>query len=132
MLGVVVYCFLEKYVCVDYFCLQTEQKILLPHKGFEDTSFYELSVISIPERLLNIVSCCGFVKDNNPTLVLTCRSKVVSYYLSKVFVMLDQDSQAPNNAPLRVKQHIHDLNMFNNDSHRSDLPRRSEDRFYVI
>ena len=30
--------------------------------------------------------------------------------------MLDQDSQAPNNAPLRVKQHIHDLNMFNNDS----------------
>ena len=47
LLGVVVYCFIKKYVCVDYLCLQREAKLLLLHRVFEDTSFYELSGISI-------------------------------------------------------------------------------------
>ena len=38
VLSVVVYCLLEKYVRVDYFCLQRESKLLSVHKGFENTS----------------------------------------------------------------------------------------------
>ena len=48
VLGVVVYCFIEKYVCVDYLSLQREAKLMLLHRGFEDTSFDELLRIRIP------------------------------------------------------------------------------------
>ena len=49
MLGVFVYWFIEKYVCVDYLCLQIEAKFSSLHRGFEGVSFDEPSVIWLPE-----------------------------------------------------------------------------------
>ena len=37
VLGVVVYCFIKKYVCVDYLIIQREPNFSPPHKVFEDT-----------------------------------------------------------------------------------------------
>ena len=51
VLVVVVYFFLDKYVFIDYLCLQKEKKLSLSHIVFGDTLFYELSGIWI-----NIVS----------------------------------------------------------------------------
>ena len=88
VLGVVVYFFIDKYLCVDYLCLQIEAKFSLLHGGFENTSFDELSRIFIPEILLNVLSCYGDIQDNSSTLILACRIKLVSYYLSKgVFII---------------------------------------------
>ena len=56
VLSIFVYCFIEKYVCVDYLSLQIEPKLSLLHRKFEDTSFDKLSGIYIPEILLNIGS----------------------------------------------------------------------------
>ena len=61
------------------------------------------------------MSCYGFVQYENSKLILTCRIKLVSYYLSKGFVIIDRDSQVPKNAPLRVKQCIHAFNIFESD-----------------
>ena len=61
LLGIVVYWFLENYACVDYLCLKKD--FFLSQKGFEYTSFDEISGIGIPEILLNIVSCYGFLKS---------------------------------------------------------------------
>ena len=91
VLGVVVDCFLEKYVCVEYLCLQKEQNFWFPHKKNEDTLFDDLSGILISELLLNAVSCSDFFLDENSTLIFTGRRKLASYYLSEVFVMIDQD-----------------------------------------
>ena len=66
--------------------------------------------------LLHIVFCYGFVKDKNSKLILMCRSKLVSYYPYKGFVMLDQGSQSLKNVPPRFKQLIHDINMFYSDA----------------
>ena len=44
------------------------------------------------------------------------RSKLVLYYPSKYFLMLDQDFQSLKKVPLGVKQHIHDFNTFKIDS----------------
>ena len=77
MLGVIVYCLIEKYICVDYLSLQREPKLSSSHKKFEDTLFDELSVIGIPEILLKIVSCYSFVQEDNSTIMLTYRSKLV-------------------------------------------------------
>ena len=78
ILGVVVYCFLEKYVCIDYLCLQKKRNYIC-NRVFEDTLFDELSLIGIPEILLIIVSCYGFIQEVNTTLICTCRIKIVSY-----------------------------------------------------
>ena len=69
---------------VYYSCLQIEETLLLLHRGFEDTLFNEISGIGIPETLLNFLSCYIFIQDNNATLILTCRIKLVSYYLSNI------------------------------------------------
>ena len=61
------------------------------------------------------MSCYSFVWDNNSTLILTCRSKLVSYYLSEVFFMLDRYSKSLNSMPLRVKKLIHVVNFFDSD-----------------
>ena len=88
---------------------------MLSHRIFEDTSFGEILGIGIPEFLLNIFSCYGFIQDEKLTLILTYRSKLVSYYLPKGFAIIQQASQALNNVPLRVKNCIHDINMFDID-----------------
>ena len=84
--------------------------------GFEDTSFDELLVIRITELLINILSCYDFVQDDNLKMILACRSKLVSYYLSKGFVIIDHESQDLKNFPLGFKQHIQDVYSFENDS----------------
>ena len=70
-------------MCVDYLSIQIEPEFSSSHRGFEDTSFDELSGIGIPDILLNVVLCYGFVKGYNSTLILTCRINLVSYNLSK-------------------------------------------------
>ena len=116
VLGFVVYWFIEKYVCVDYLSLQIEAKLLLLHRAFEDNSFDEISGIVITQFLLNIVSYYGYNQDNNSTLILTCRSKLVSYYLWKGFVRIEKSYQALKNFPQIVKNCITAINMYENDS----------------
>ena len=56
------------------------------------------------------------LQEETSTLILTCRSKLLLYYLSKGFMVLAQDSQSLNNVPLIFKERIHYVNMFDSDS----------------
>ena len=85
VLGVVVYCFSEIYICVDYLSLQKEENMSLSHRVFEDTSFYELSGMVIPKLLLNIVSCYGFFQDDNSLI-----DEVSQFKLYLVFRIFDR------------------------------------------
>ena len=98
------------------FVLQKEHKLEMLHKAFEETSYDELSVIGIPEVLLKIVSCLVYVQENNHTVILTCRSKLVSYYLSKGFLILEKYSPEMNNVTIRVKQCICAVDIHKNSS----------------
>ena len=69
-LHVVVYCFLDNYVCIEYFFHIKMIKASLSHREFEHTSYDELSVIGITEMFYNIVSCYGFVQEDIPTVIL--------------------------------------------------------------
>ena len=86
----VIYCIMGTYVCVNYIYLH-KGLILLAHKGCENTPFNDISETGIMGSAMNIVSCNVFVKENNTTIILTCRGKLVSYYLSKVFLILDKN-----------------------------------------
>ena len=65
VLGVVTYWFIEIYMSIDYLCLQRKLMLSLLHRRFEDDLFDEISGIDIPELLLNIVSCYGYIQDDN-------------------------------------------------------------------
>ena len=47
VIGSVVYCIMDNYVCVDSLFLQ-QAKIYLVNKGFKNTTFNDISVIRIP------------------------------------------------------------------------------------
>ena len=95
VLDVVISFFIDKYVWVDVLCLQIEATLFSLHRGFGDTLCDDLSGTGIPEILFNIVSCYGFIQDNNSTLILRCRSKLVSYYLSKGFLIIEKIFSRP-------------------------------------
>ena len=69
-------------------------------------SFNILLGIGIPELLLNLVSCCGFIKKPNSTLILNCQTCLINNYLSKGFSIIEhktkQLSLLTNSVKLRI------------------------------
>ena len=81
LLSSVVYCIIDNYVCANYLYFQKNK----PHfsdKLFESITLNNISVIGIPELLMNVISCHGFLNNNKSTVILACCRKVVDYYLS--------------------------------------------------
>ena len=106
--------------CTSMFLLSifvySKNKLSLSHKIFGDNLYRELSVIGISEILLKILTCCGFSQKYNPTVILTFRSKLVSYYLSNFFFVIQKYPTATNNTPNIFKIYIYSVYMRDNDS----------------
>lgn len=62
VLGSFIYSTINKYICLDCFCIQ-QDTLSSNDRSFHDTTFDNLSVIGIPWLLMNIMSCRGFVKE---------------------------------------------------------------------
>ena len=95
--------------------MSIEKKLSLSKRGFGDNLFDDMSGIVILELLLNCFYCYSFVQYENSTLILTSRRKLVSYHLSKGFVMLDQKYQDLKNVLLIIKQCIPNIDMLDSD-----------------
>ena len=108
VLSCVVYYFIDNDVCIDYLSCKSKTLSSISSKPiFEQTSFNILLSIGIPERLLNLVSCNGFMKKPNSTVILNCRSRLVNiYYLEKGFYIIGKDSKQKNMPPNDVKLRI--------------------------
>ena len=55
---------------------------------------------------MNIISCPGFVSNTISDVIFSCHSKLVHYYISKGFVLHENNSIALRNVPLSMKQRI--------------------------
>ena len=64
---------------------------------------------------MNIMYCHGSVNDKKSTVILSCRRKLVLYYLSKGFVILDNNLSDLRDVPLNTKQRINAENLHKND-----------------
>ena len=90
VLSCVLYTMIEKYVCIDYLC--TLNKILselnigttLLNKH-DDQDNNNLFGIGIPDILMNMVSCHGFINNNDSIVILKCPNQMSQYYFNKVF-----------------------------------------------
>ena len=93
VLSSVVDSIINNYVCDDYLCcLQT--KLHVENKGFENITYNDILIIGIPELLMIIISFLGFLNDTNSAVILSCCRKLVDYYISKGFVILENNSSA--------------------------------------
>ena len=89
----IVYCIINNYVCDDYLCC-LKTKLYVENKGFKNKKYNDISGIGIPELLINIISCNVFVNDTKSDVILSCHRKLVDYYISKGFVILEKNSIA--------------------------------------
>ena len=66
VLSCVVYTIIDNYVYIDYLLCQSKTLSTISSKPtFEQISFNILICIGIPELLLNLLSCHGFMKKSN-------------------------------------------------------------------
>ena len=107
LLSCVVYYIIVNYVCIDYISCQSKTLSSISSKPIsEQTSFNILFGIGIPELLLNLLSCHGFVNKPNSTVVLNVQSRLINNYLAKVFYIIEnyseQKSMLSNDMKLRI------------------------------
>ena len=71
VLSFVVYSLVYNYVCIEYLSCQSKTLSSISSKPtFKDTSFNILIGIGIPELILNLVYCHGFMKKSNSAMIL--------------------------------------------------------------
>ena len=64
---------IENYICIDYLACQSKTFSSISSKSsFEKTSFNIILGIFIPELLLNLLYCHGFIKKPNSNVILNC------------------------------------------------------------
>ena len=94
VLSCVVYSLIDNYVSIYYLSCQSKTLSSISSKPtFEDTSFNISIVIGILELLLDVVSCHGFMKKTNSTVILNFQSCLISNYLAKLFYILEKVSK---------------------------------------
>ena len=98
VLNCVIYKIVGKYVCIDY--LGSEKSKLsdlrLGCTGLNKhnvTDYDNVLGIGIPDLLLNLLSCHGFVKNNDSVVVLKCPNRMSEYYFNKEFVIFECDEE---------------------------------------
>ena len=65
---------------------------------------------------MNLVSCRGFSKNQQSALILTFRIAIVTYYLSKVIVLVETKKDGYYKVQIRVKKKINVADRHNEDS----------------
>ena len=81
MLSSVLYTIIGKYVCIDYLGSE-KSKLSDLHLGYtgknkhNDTDYENVLGIGIPDLLLNVFSCHGFLKNNESVVILKCPNRM--------------------------------------------------------
>ena len=65
---------------------------------------------------MDIMSCHGLSKYSISTVILTCRSALVTYYISKVFVIVEIKEGGLDNIAMSTKNQINADNLPLEDS----------------
>ena len=67
-------------------------------------SFYRILGIGVTYFLLNLISCCGFLRNINSVSILKFPKRMLEYYFSKVFTILECNYNNLAKLPDDVKQ----------------------------
>ena len=100
---------------IDYVSFQSKTlSTISSNRIFEQNIFNILLGIGIPELLINLVSCHGFMRELNSTVVLNFRSHLVNNYLVKLFFIIEKDYKQLSILPNDVRLIIHVIDNLEN------------------
>ena len=97
------YNIIDEYMFLDYLGL-LQERLSKHYNNFKNTKFNNLSALQIPEILMNIMSCNGFVKSSISTIILTCCNALVPYYISKGFIIVETEVGDVDNISIILKK----------------------------
>ena len=108
VLSCVIYTIIGKYVCMDY--LGSEKAKLSDlrlgvsgrYKNL-DKNYDNVLGFGIPDLLLNLLSCQGFLKNNESVVILKCPHRMSEYYFNKRFMIFDCDEENLKRLPYLIK-----------------------------
>ena len=96
VLSCVIYTIIRKYVCIDYLgseksklsdlCLGVYRRYKHLDKNYDNVLGF-----GIPYLLLNLLSCQGFLKNNESIVILKFPHRMFEYYFNKGFIIFDCD-----------------------------------------
>ena len=93
VLSCVIYSIIENFVCIDYLAFKSKKiSVICMDKKYLGNIFNKLLGIGMTDLLMNLLSFHGFTKNINSTVILLCPSRIMEYYFSKGFVMLESNS----------------------------------------
>ena len=111
VLSCVIYTIIDRYVCIDYLGTETN-KISELRLGctlktkHEDMDYDNLFGIGIPDILLNMLSCHGFLNNNESIVILKCPNRMSKYYFNKLFIQITCDEDHFFKNPVKVKDRV--------------------------
>ena len=82
---------------------------------YGDKSFNIILGIGFPDLLKNLMSCHGFLKNIDSVVILKCPKRMLEYYFSKGFTILECNANTLEKPPNDVKQGIHAEETDNSD-----------------
>ena len=80
-------------MCIEYLCtlnnrlseINIDNSFLHKH---DDKDYNNLFGIGIPDILMNMVSCHGFINNNDSIVILKCPNQMSQYYFNKGFTQI--------------------------------------------
>ena len=111
MLSCVICTIIDKYICIDYLGSERSKLSYLKigctgsnkHNGMD---YNNILGIGIPDILLNLLSCHGFLKNNESVVIIKFPNRMSEYYFNKGFVIFECDEEHLKKLPLEVKRQI--------------------------
>ena len=86
----VIYAIIRNYVCIDYLGSEREKLSYLrlgvggSYKHL-DKKYDNVLGFGIPDLLMNLLSCHGFLKNNDYVVIIKCPNRMFEYYFNKEF-----------------------------------------------
>ena len=111
VLSCVIYTIISNYVCIDYLASEwkTLSEVIVGSVGgykHEEKSYDKILGIGIPDLLINLMSCHGFLKNKYSVVILKFPNRMFGYYFSKGFIRFDFNKRNLEKLPSEVKDWI--------------------------
>ena len=111
VLSCVIYIIIRNYVCIDYLGYEKSKLSDLrlgvagsyKHLG---KKYDNLLGFGIPYLLFNLLSCKGFLKNNEYVFILKCPHRMFEYYFNKGLIIFNCDGNNLKRLPSQVKDRV--------------------------
>ena len=111
MLICVICIIIDRYVCIDYLGTETKKiselnlgcSLKTRHKNKD---YDNLFGIGIPDIFMNMLSCQGFLNNNESIVILKCPNRMSQYYFNKGFIQSTCDEGHSKTILVKVKDRV--------------------------